>query len=79
MVLLKTYPLSADPINTERRWGRLTNSRTCQSAKKNISKRDSEIRILNFHSLLKNQAAKLITGKQVPHLEKLFTYKKYKI
>ena len=31
--LLGTSPLSVDPINIQRQWERLTNSRTCQCAK----------------------------------------------
>ena len=46
--LLRTYPLSEDPIITQRWWERLTNRRTCGCENRISGTRDSEIRILKL-------------------------------
>lgn len=57
--LLRNYPLSADPINSQRRCESLANSRTCRCEKGHQDERHRNPN-LNFKSVRKNHDAKLV-------------------
>jgi hypothetical protein len=74
---LKTYPLSADPINSQRRCETRTKSLKCRCEKEYWDERQHSPKFKLSHRT-KLMAAKLIVWQQFPHFESIYSCKKKK-